>query len=84
MDAHHLNLLILVVLVVLYIAIGSCATHVAWVVLRSMLRLIVDRHSTHRHNSNVLSNILFTDKVTHVVFVAYGVFFIRLLLLLDL
>ena len=81
---HELNLLILVVLVVLYVAIGSSTTHMARVVLRCMLRLIVDRHSTHGHNSDVLCNIFLTYEVTHVVFVTNRVFFIRLLLLLDL
>ena len=56
----------------------------ARVVLRSVLRLVVNRHSAHRHNPDVLRHVLFADKVTHVVFIANGIFLIRLLLLLDL
>ena len=49
-----------------------------------MFRLVVSRDATHWHDSNVLCHVLFAHEVTHVVFVADGVFVVVLLLLLLL
>ena len=77
-------ILIAVVLCVLYVAVGILSgAHATSVVLAGVLALVVDARPAHRHHSDVLRHVLFTHKVAHVVFVAYRVFFVLLLLLFD-
>ena len=83
-SAEHLVVLVAVVLCVINVAVGILSgAHPRSVVLARVLALVVDAGPTHGHHSDVFRHVLFAHEVAHIVFVAYGVFFVLLLLLLD-